>query len=77
MARIPDNDLNARARWDRWHLYTITTKLNVEQTEAFDAACASRGLTRYAAIRRFCLAVILRPETLDKLRWQRAPRKRK
>lgn len=73
----PDYQLNARARWDRYHLYTAATKLDVEEMEKFDAVCASRGITRYAAIRRFCLAVILRPETLDKLRYQRAPRRKK
>lgn len=77
MERIPDIELNARARWDRWHLYTIGTKLNVEQTEAFDAACAAAGVTRYEALRRFCLACIKRPDTISKLRWQRAPRRAK
>ena len=77
MAHKPDWALNARARWDRYHLYTAATKLDVEEMEKFDAVCASRGITRYAAIRRFCLAVILRPETLDKLRYQRAPRRKK
>lgn len=72
----PLYELSASARWDRLHLFTVSAKLDVEETAAFDAACASRGLTRYAAIRRFCLAVIQRPEILDKLRYKRAPRKR-
>lgn len=77
MARKQDCELNARARWDRWHLYTIGTKLRVDQTEAFDAACAAAGITRYEALRRFCLACIKRPDTIEKLKWQRGPRKPK
>lgn len=62
----PLSVIGAKARWDRLNTFTLATKLNVAQTEAFDAACEARGITRYEALRRFCCAVIAKPETLDK-----------
>jgi len=71
-----DYELTASERWDRNHLYTMGTKLTADKAEAFDAICEAAGLTRYEAIRRFCVAVLMRPETLTGLRWRRAPRKK-
>lgn len=76
MQQIPNDGLTAKQRYDLWHLYTIATKLNVEKTEAFDAVCEAAGVTRYEALRRFCIACIMRPETLTGLKWRRAPRKK-
>ena len=54
---------------------TAATKLRLAQLDAFDRVCERAGLTRYEAIRRFCMACILRPDTLTGLRWKRAKRK--
>lgn len=70
---IPDYKLNARARWDRYHLTTVSTRLGVEQLEAFDAACEAAGVSRYEAVRRFCVAAGMRPETVTALKWRRRP----
>lgn len=74
---IPDYKLNARARWDRYNLTTVSTRLNNDTLEAFDEVCEAAGVSRYEAVRRFCVACTMRPETLTKLRFQRRPASRK
>lgn len=71
----PLSELKAAARWDRKHLCSMGTKLTVPRAVQFADICEARGITVYEALRRFCVAVIMRPETLDRLKWQRAPRK--
>ena len=73
----PLDELGARDRWDRQHMTSLTTKLDERLTAAFDAACQARGISRYEALRRYCIAVAMRPETIDCLKWRRAPRRRK
>lgn len=71
----PLEELRANARWDRLHLCSMGTKLTQGKAIEFADICEARGITVYEALRRFCVAVIMRPETLDKLRWQRGPRR--
>ena len=65
----------APGRWDRAHIVTISTHLPAGRCAEFDAVCEAAGVSRYEALRRFCVACIMRPETLTGLRWQRKPRK--
>lgn len=71
----PDWALNARQRWDRKHMGTISTKLSRKQREQFDKICRDARITRYEAMRRFCMATIYHPETLTRLQWK-APRRK-
>ena len=57
----------SKIAWDRANLRTMGTRLRTEAAAQFDAAAASRNLTRYEAIRRFCVAVIRDPSILDGL----------
>ena len=74
---IPDYALDARARWDRYNMTTASTRLPNETIDAFDKVCEAAGVSRYEAIRHFCVACTMRPETLTGLRWRRARRKGK
>lgn len=67
----------ASGRWDKAHVVTISTHLIAGRAAEFDAVCEAAGVTRYEALRRFCVACIMRPETLDRLKWQRGPRRAK
>lgn len=68
---------SAPGRWDAANLVTLSTHLTAARCAEFDAVCKAAGVSRYEALRRFCVACIMRPETLTGLRWQRAPRRRK
>ena len=57
-------------KWDRLHMRTVCTRLRTKQTEQFDAVCAAHGLTRYEALRRFCVAVLRDERTLTELDWR-------
>ena len=69
--------IGARAKWDKANMVTLSTKLTAKRCAEFDKACEAAGLTRYEALRRFCVATIKRPETITGLKWQRGPRKNK
>lgn len=76
MAKKPKK-IGARARWDKAHMVTLSTKLTARRCAEFDQACEAAGVTRYEALRRFAVASIMRPETITRLKWQRGPRKPK
>ena len=57
----------AKQRWDDDNLRTVCTRLKTSQAEAFGEVCAAHGMTRYEAIRRFCLTVMLNDGLLDQL----------
>ena len=60
----------AQTRWDAANLRTVGTRLRTEQTELFDQIVYGYALTRYEAVRRFCLAVIKNPSLLASLDWE-------
>lgn len=67
----------SRGRWDRANMVVISTKLTAARAEEFDAACEAAGVSRYEALRRFCVASMMRPETITGLKWQRRPKNKK
>lgn len=70
-------ELRANARWDRLHMCSMGTKLTLDKACLFADICEERGITVYEALRRFCVATIYRPETLDNLKWRRAPKRKR
>ena len=56
-------------RWDRSNLRTLSCKLPAKKAAEFDAIVKGYGLTRYEAIRRFCVAVTRDPSLLSRLPW--------
>ena len=56
--------------WDAVNLRTMGTRVRTFQAEAFDGIVKAKGLTRYEAIRRFCVSVIADPSLLDRLPWR-------
>lgn len=46
---------------------TASTRLRTETAEAFDRVCYAHGLSRYEALRRFCLTVVHDDTLLERL----------
>ena len=49
---------------------TICTRIRTKQEEELDAILARYGLTRYEAVRRFCVSVLRDERTLTNLDWR-------
>lgn len=56
--------------WDAVNMRTMGTRVRTTQAEAFDGIVKVYGLTRYEALRRFCVAVIRDPSVIDRLPWR-------
>lgn len=56
--------------WDKEHMRTLSCKLPRKKAEDFDSIVHAYGLTRYEAIRRFCVAVTRDPSLLARLPWR-------
>lgn len=60
----------AKTRWDAANMRSMGTRLRTSQAALFDDIVKGYGLTRYEAIRRFCVSVIRDPGTLTRLKWR-------
>ena len=70
MGYVMDRPLTPQERWDAEHVRTLATKLPTEKADAFREICEGYALTRYEALRRFCVAVIRNPTMLTTLVWR-------
>ena len=61
------DERTAQERWDAEHMRTLATKLPTEKADAFRETCEGYALTRYEALRRFCLTVVSNPAILTTL----------
>lgn len=65
-----DRILKRTPEWDRVHMRTMCTRVRTAQAHDFDAIVQGYGLTRYEALRRFCVAVLRDPSLLSRLPWR-------
>lgn len=62
----------AQAKWDRRHLFTVSTHLTTQQHDRLRHACACKGTIPYRLVRDFLLSYIRSVEAEE---WQQAQRR--
>ena len=61
---------NGTPAWDAHNMRTICTRIRTKQAEELDGILARHSITRYEAVRRFCVSVLRNEKTLTNLDWR-------